>query len=94
MFGHKRLGAPVALSREEKEGMLKTRKENLVLGGVSSLASVCVWQEKVTENGIFIMAFLARIELMWNGLSFQWFALLQPSTCSSNVFHYNPINLA
>lgn len=84
----------MALSREEKEGMLKTRKENLVLGGVSSLASVCVWQEKVTEKGIFIMAFLARIELMWNGLSFQWFALLQPSTCSSNVFHYNPINLA
>lgn len=40
------------------------------------------------------MAFLARIDLMWNGLSFQWFTLLQPSTCFSNVFHYDPINLA
>lgn len=51
-------------------------------------------QEKLAEKGIFIMAFLARIELMWNGLSFQWFSLLQPATCFSNVFHYNPINLA
>lgn len=51
-------------------------------------------QEKLAEKGVFRMAFLARIELMWNGLSFQWFALLQPSTGFSNVFHYNPINLA
>lgn len=74
MLGHKRLEAPVALLREEKEGnsMLKTGKENLVIRGVTSLA--CVWDSRksLTEKSIFIMAFLARTELMWNGLSFQW----------------------
>lgn len=68
MFGDKRLEAPVTLLREEKEGdsVFRTGKGNLMIKGVCNLACE---QEKLTEKGIFIMAFLSRIGLMWNGLS-------------------------
>lgn len=48
MFGHKRLGALVTLSREEKAGnfMLKTGKEKLVRKDISGLA--CVGKSRKT----------------------------------------------
>lgn len=51
-------------------------------------------QENPTEKGIFLMGFLASIEVMWHGLSSDWFASPHPSPCFSNVLYYNPINLA
>lgn len=95
MFGHKRLGALVALLREEKadNSMVKTGKEKLVRRDVSGLTCVGE-QENLIEKGVFIMGFLAGIELMWDGLSSDWFASPHPSPHFSNVLYYNPINPA
>lgn len=62
----------MALSREEKAGnsMLKTGKKKVMRRDVSGVARV----ENLTEKGIFVMGFLPGIELMWDGLSSDWFA--------------------
>lgn len=51
-------------------------------------------QENLTGKGIFMMGFLAGVEMMWRGLSSDWFASPHPSPSFSNVLFYNPINLA
>lgn len=51
-------------------------------------------QENLSEKSIFIVGFLAETELMWDGLSSDWFVSPHRSSHFSNVLYYNPTNLA
>lgn len=94
MFEHKKLGA-VGRCWEQKAGnsTLKAGEEKPVRKNVSG--SMCIRESRKTWQKMYFSGYLAGVELVWDGISSDWFLPPPPpSPRFSDILYYNPINLA